>query len=305
MNFPILSDEFRMERLTPPSDSPVRMVLDTDAFNEIDDQFAIVQSLLSPENLELEAIYPAPFHNDRSKDAEDGMEKSYKEILRLIDRLKMPNVRTVRHGSTHFLQGPLKPEKSEVAHHLIERAQANSRPLYVVAIGAPTNIASALLMEPEIVENIVVIWLGGQPHHFQNAHEFNLQQDPYASRILFDCGVPLLQIPCQGVASHLITTAGELDSHVSGKGEIGDYLVEIFKNYANNPLGWSKVIWDISAPAWLINPDWVNSSYVTSPILTNQLNYSFDNSRHIMRVANTVNRDAIFADLFCKIAQHS
>jgi len=305
MNFPILSDEFRIERLTPPSHTPVRMVLDTDAFNEIDDQFAIVQSFLSPEHLELEAIYPAPFHNDRSKNARDGMEKSFEEILRLIDRLKIPNVRTLHRGSKHFLQEPLKGEESEVAHHLIERAQADSSPLYVVAIGAPTNIASALLINPEIVENIVVVWLGGQPHHFQNAHEFNLQQDPYASRILFDCGVPLLQIPCQGVASHLITTAGELDSHVSGKGEIGDYLVEIFKNYANNPLGWSKVIWDISAPAWLINPDWVNSSYVTSPILTNQLNYNFDNSRHIMRVANTVNRDAIFADLFCKIAQHS
>ena len=305
MNFPLLADEFRIERLTPPSKSPVRMILDTDAFNEIDDQFAIVQSLLSTDQLELEAIYPAPFHNNRSKCAEDGMEKSYEEILRLINTMKIPNVRTIPRGSKQFLEMNQKAEDSEVAQDLIERAQAEESPLYVVAIGAATNIASAILLKPEIIKNIVVIWLGGQPHHLQRAHEFNLQQDPYASRVLFDCGVPLLQIPCQGVASHLITTTSELDSYLSKKGQIGDYLIDIFKNYANNPFGWSKVIWDISAPAWLINPDWVSSSYVHSPILTDQLKYVIDPNRHTIRVANKVDRDAIFADLFRKIENHS
>ena len=65
MNFPKLDEALRLERLTPPTDK-VRMVLDTDTYNEIDDQFAVVQALLSPDQLAVEAIYAAPFYNIRS-----------------------------------------------------------------------------------------------------------------------------------------------------------------------------------------------------------------------------------------------
>ena len=79
-------------------------------------------------------------------------------------------------------------------------------PLYVVAIGAITNVASAMLIEPEIIRRIVVVWLGGNPVHVPDTREFNLMQDPRASQLMFDSGVPLIQIPCLGVASHLLTT---------------------------------------------------------------------------------------------------
>ena len=39
-------------------------------------------------------------------------------------------------------------------------------PLYVVAIGAVTNVISAILMAPEIMERIVVIWLGAHPPYW-------------------------------------------------------------------------------------------------------------------------------------------
>ena len=55
------------------------MVLDTDTYNEIDDQFALVYALLCPEKLNVEAVYAALFTNDRSTGPGDGMEKSYEE----------------------------------------------------------------------------------------------------------------------------------------------------------------------------------------------------------------------------------
>ena len=61
------------------------MVLDTDTYNEIDDQFAVVYSLISPEKLDVEAIYAAPFFNTRSLSPKDGMEKSYEEISEILD----------------------------------------------------------------------------------------------------------------------------------------------------------------------------------------------------------------------------
>ena len=70
-----------------PRPGRVRAVLDTDTYNEIDDQFALVQALLSPDRIALEAIYAAPFHNTRSTGPGDGMDKSYDEILRLLGRM--------------------------------------------------------------------------------------------------------------------------------------------------------------------------------------------------------------------------
>jgi hypothetical protein len=62
MNFPKIPISTRLEKLQPP-DGKIRMVIDTDTYNEIDDQFAVVHALLSPERLSVEGIYAAPFFN--------------------------------------------------------------------------------------------------------------------------------------------------------------------------------------------------------------------------------------------------
>ena len=310
MKFPTLSETKRLEMLQPPT-GRVRMVLDTDTYNEIDDQFAVVHALLSPEQLDVEALYAAPFHNNRSSGPAEGMEKSYDEILRLLDFLDVPADGLVYRGSTAFLSDAETSVPSEAATDMVTRAMEmeGDEPLYVVAIGAITNVASAILMEPKIIERIVVVWLGGNPLYWPHTREFNLQQDVLSAQVVFNCGVPFVHLPARGVVSHLLTTVAEMERYVQGQGKIGDYLVEIFKDYHSEHLatafGWSKVIWDISATAYLINSTWVPTDIVHSPILTGAMTWSFDNSRHLMRVATGVNRDAIFRDLFQKLQTHS
>lgn len=306
MNFPTLSASKRIEMLQPPT-GQVRMVLDTDTYNEIDDQFAVVHALLSPEHLNVEALYAAPFHNNRSANAEDGMEKSYDEILRLLDFLNVSADRFVYRGSRAFLADKAAPVQSDAATDMIERAMASSteEPLYVVAVGAITNVASAILIEPEIIKRIVIVWLGGNPLYWPHTREFNLMQDLQSAQVVLDCGVPFVWLPARGVVSHLHTTVAEMERYVQGRGKVGDYLVQIFKDYSSDHFAWSKVIWDISATAYLINPTWVPTDIVHSPILTETVTWSFDNSRHLMRVATSVNRDAIFRDLFEKLQHHT
>lgn len=279
------------------------MVLDTDTYNEVDDQFALVYALLSPDRLAVEAIYAAPFHNDRSSGPADGMEKSYEEIIRLLSKMQWPAEDFAYRGSTAYLNANLQPQDSEAASNLVARAMAASADdlLYVVAIGAITNVASAILMEPEIVDRIVVVWLGGHALHWPHTQEFNLWQDVPASRLIFDCGVPLVHIPAMGVASHLQTTVPELEAFVLGRSELGNYLVETVKGYHTDHFGWSKIIWDISAIAYLINDNWVPTELVNSPIVTDELTWSFDGSRHLIRYATYVHRDPIFRDLFTKL----
>jgi purine nucleosidase len=301
MQFPVIDNATRLERLKSPA-GKLCMVLDTDTYNEIDDQFAIVYALLSPERLDVQAIYAAPFHNKRSKGAGDGMEKSYQEILRILSRINTSPEGLVHRGSEDFLNGLEHPCRSEATLDLVRRAmQQGDDPLYVVAIGALTNVASAILIEPEIIRKLVVVWLGGQPLHWPTVEDFNLKQDPIAARLIFDCGVPLVLIPCTGVASHMLSTAPELEARLAGCNAIGDYLTAIFSDLLQERSAWSKEIWDASAIAYLINPEWVPTDLVRSPILTDKLTWAADNSRHLIRIANFVHRDPIFMDMFGKI----
>ncbi|MCL4840432.1 MAG: nucleoside hydrolase [Bryobacteraceae bacterium] len=294
-----------------PSPGVHDVVLDTDTYNEIDDQYAVAHAILSPDKMKVHAVYAAPYLNNRSTSAADGMEKSYEEILRILAMLKQPAANFAFRGSPRFLSAPDAPIKSDAALDLIKKAlQPRPNPLYVLTVGAPTNVSSAILMEPRIKERIVVVWLGGQPHDWPTAREFNLQQDIHASRVLFDSGVALVQIPTKNVSEHLRTTIPEVERHMKGRSKLGDYLYDQFVDYykagsAKRPdlFPWSKVIWDISCVAWLINPAWVPSKLTPSPLLNDDFTYTLRPGRHQIRVATNCNRDAIFFDLFEKLAR--
>lgn len=304
--FPAMSDSQRITMLQPPDRKPVPMVLDTDTYNEIDDQFALVYALISPE-LRVEAVYAAPFLNNRSTSAEDGMEKSYEEILRVLGKLGVSPDGFAFKGSRNFIADVAKPEKSPAVLDLIARAKKHSPqdPLFVVAVGAIPNVANALLLEPSILPNIVVVWLGGNGHQWPHQREFNYQQDLKASRVIFDSGVPVVQLPCTPVVTHFATTVPEMERYVGGQGAIGDYLLQIFKDYHKDHFAWSKVLWDMTAVAWIVNPRWLPSDMVHSPIVTDNYTFSFDQSRHLIRTVNFVQRDPIFRDFFTKLQKRA
>ena len=67
-------------------------------------------------------------------------------------------------------------------------------------------------------------------------------------------------------------------------------------------LGWSRVLWDVATIGYLLDPSWVPTELVPSPLLTDQLTWSVDRRRHLIRCASFVNRDPIFRDLFRKLA---
>ena len=181
-------------RLLEPPRRKVRAVLDTDTYNEIDDQFAIVQTLLSPESIDLQAIYAAPFHNHRSQSPGHGMELSHDEILRLLERMGVSPDGFVHRGVTDYVGAAKAPLAAPAVDDMIARARAASPddPLYIVAIGAISNVASALLAAPDIIDRVVVVWLGGHALDWPDTREFNLRQDVGGAQVLFDCGVPVV-----------------------------------------------------------------------------------------------------------------
>ncbi len=302
------SQQSLIDRLQKPT-ARVDVVIDTDTYNEIDDQFALAYLIKSSEKLELKAIYAAPFLNEKSISPADGMEKSYLEILRVLALMEREDlVPLVHKGSEWFLPGETEAVVSPAAEHLASLALQYSpdHPLYIVAIAALTNVASALLLKPEIRDNIVIVWLGGHSYDWFDSREFNLRQDVAAARAVFGSGAALVQLPCMGVVSAFATSGPELEHWLRGRNKLCDYLLETTVREAAARQGtalWSRPIWDVCAVAWLLDGRFMRDRLEHSPIPQYDHHYSFDSTRHFIRYVYYISRDRLFADLFAKLAQ--
>ena len=296
----------RIRRMTRPS-KMVDVVLDTDTFNEIDDQYALAYLIQSDEKLRLQAIYAAPFFNHHSESPKDGMERSYEEIHHILNLMGREDYWKVTcKGSTDYLPSETEPVDSPAARDLVERALAHGPDnlLYVVAIGAITNVASAILMCPEIVEHMVVVWLGGNSLDWKDNHEFNCFQDVAAARVVFGSRVPLIQLPCMGVVSSFTTTGPELEYWLKGKNSFCDYMVDKTADEARiwtDKRTWSRPIWDVTAVAWLLDEAFMEERLVPCPIPEYDDKWGFDPTRHFMKYVYWINRDVLLDDLFGKL----
>lgn len=285
------------------------VILDTDAFNEIDDQFAIAYMIKSSEKLNVKGICAAPFFNSNSDSPKDGMEKSYDEIKKLLNLMdKGDRIQNVFKGSDRYLTDEKTPVESDAARFIADLASEYSadRPLYIVSIGVITNVASAILLKPEIIDKIVVVWLGGHSLEYHDTEEFNMMQDIAAARVVFECGVPLVQLPCMGVVDTFRISKHELEFWFKGKNKISDYLAEntisAAEKYASGK-PWSRVIWDVTAVAWLLND---NERFMQSRIIKKHMpnydyKYDIESDDGFMRYVYSIKRDALMEDLINKL----
>lgn len=299
------------EKLLLPPKGCVDVVLDTDTFNEIDDQFAIAYMLSLKERINPVAIYAAPFYNFRVSSVKEGMQKSYDEIVKLLRLAKREDMlERVFKGSEEYLPNECAAVDSPAARDLVGRAEGYTaeKPLYVVAIGAITNIASALIMKPEIAEKIVIVWLGGHAHHYCDTREFNMIQDVAAARVVMTSPAAFVQLPCNGVVSEFRISGPELE-WLKGTNPLAEYLaqncIDEVARYAESRV-WSRVIWDVTAIAWLAS----GGDELMKQRITNALIPSYDGfyeekpiDKKIAYVYS-IERDALMRDLIRRLIQN-
>ena len=236
------------------------------------------------------------------------MERSYDEILKLLSILEEKV--DVFKGSEKYLDNESTPVISPAAQDLAERAKNYSpeNPLYIVAIGAITNVASAMLLNPELTENTVVVWLGGHALHYKDTREFNMYQDIAAARVIMQSGVPFVQLPCEGVVRNFALSKPELETWLKGKTAISDYLatntIKAADSYAKGT-AWTRVIWDVTAVAWLLNDSerFMQSRIITTPVPTYDNLYATNYDGYPMRYVYDINRDNLMTDMFRKLTQ--
>lgn len=288
------------------SNDRLDLVIDTDAYNEIDDQFAVIWALLTPDRFRIRALHAAPFENNRVGSYGEGMERSYKELLRILDLLKLEPGNYVHRGATTRFADTSTDHPNPSVDNLIQLSEAYSaeRPLIVVAVGAITNVAEALRRRPDLAERMVLLWLGGHPSHWPHNHEFNLNGDRAAVRFIMDSSLPMVWFPCALVAEALKTTLPEMQRYVAGRGALGDYLFEIFRDYDHSDLtvmGASKTIWDLAPFGWLIDPEGMQVQHGPRPRLGANGGWQPNPDGAEIMEATQLRRDAVFRDLFAKL----
>lgn len=280
-----------------------KVILDTDTFNESDDQFAVAYMLKNQNIFDVQAITIAPFRNASRFYEDSGIENSYKEAKKICELSGYKNFDKIYKGSTDYMMNGYN-EKNLAVEKIIEIALNNDK-TYILGIGAITNIALAIKYEPRIVSKIEIIWLGGHTLMYpNNLNEANFK-DIDAVKIVYESGVKLTVIPCKGVASNLETTVYELRANLNENKELDKYLIDGFERYINtyrHEQRWP--VWDIAVIAYMINPMWFVRRVVNIPSINSDYAYVENNNNdNKMNVVCYLNSNKIYQDLFQRLGE--
>ena len=280
----------------------INIILDTDTCNECDDQFALSYLIKSKDLFNIEAITVVPYsHTEEGVKVRDGQELSYNEILKICNWLNFDINNKVFKGSMDYIQNGYD-EKNAAVNKIIEVALKNNK-TYILGIGAITNIALAIKKEPKIVNKIEIIWLGGNELGYKDNLEYNFMQDVEAVKIVFESKVKITILPCENVVSELKININSLKSYLEGKSELCNYLIDRFYNDWYHGIQESRVIWDISVIAYMINKNWFETKQISCPNIGKDNSYEVTDNRHKITFVTKLDRDKTYEDLFMRLGE--
>lgn len=282
-----------------PEYKKIRVIVDTDAACEADDPFAIAHALMS-KKLDVKAIFAEHFGEKGS------VQKSYREIETILECMEL--------DVSHFMgeDGPLAKVQgaplSAAGEFLIQEARkAEERPLFVLCLGAITNVARAMQACPEIKDKMTVVWIGCQnvERPMPDLREFNSGNDIEAANYVLGSGVKLWLLPF-GVYSKMHIGLAEIQRRIAPCGNIGRHLFDQMVAYNNGPYaGWtageSWSLGDSPAVGVALEPNCGNWALQEAPVVNPDTTCRREPGRPLIRVYENVNSRYILEDMMCKL----
>lgn len=276
----------------------IRVIIDTDAACEADDQYAIVHSLLTPKFV-VKGIIGEQFN---SQGGEKSVDKSIAEVNRLLDLMEIANIPVID-GCRRVLESCVDIPESKGADMIIEEALVESDlPLFVLCQGAITNVAIALRKCPEISGKFTCIWIGGGSYP-KGGWEFNLSNDVNAANTVFASALELWQVPMDCYSQMQVSYA-ELERRLLPCGKVGRYLFDELQEVGaavNWTPGESWTLGDSPVVGLAMNPNCGRYHICCAPIVDNYGNYVGENTGHKIRVYHTIDSRFILEDFFSKL----
>ena len=109
------------------------------------DQFALAYLLKSQDRFNIEAITVAPYHHDNGISIQEGLDKSYNEIIKICNWLNFNSKNKVFKGSTGYIEDGYSGNNDAV-NKIIEIASKNTK-TYILAIGAITMVELKIIVK--------------------------------------------------------------------------------------------------------------------------------------------------------------
>jgi hypothetical protein len=283
-----------------PIEKRARLILNTDAKNEADDQYTIVHALLTP-TFDFHGIIPAHFGSIKSK---TSLRDSYDEVIKILDLMNLKDRVRVESGAEGSMPDENTPMASAGARLIIEEGMKDDpRPLYVAFLGPLTDMAAALLIEPRLNErNICVVWIGGGQWPV-GGREYNLSNDIHAANVVMKSKVQLWQIP-MSVYRMMAVSYAELMERVYDRGAIGKYLVEQLIDWNlrmhAGPIE-HRSLGDTPALSVILNPNGGISEWLPAPEFNSLMNYVHTGANRPIKVYHSIDVRYILEDFYAKL----
>ncbi len=277
----------------------LRVIIDTDAACEADDPFAIAHAIMCPK-FEVKAIFAEHFGQAGS------MRRSYDEIMRVLDA--MDKDVPVFEGEEARLSALGPAGLSPASEFLIHEALSDDpKPLFVLCLGAITNIATALRRNLDISKRMTVIWIGGhgpdvaKPDH----REFNSGNDPDAANLVMGSGAEFWQVPNDVYGSMQIGLA-EIQRRIYPCGKIGRHLFENMREYNMSEGAWwtageTWALGDSPAVGLAMQPNCGRYERREAPLFNEDTSIRREPGRPLIRVYRSIDSRFILEDFICKL----
>jgi inosine-uridine nucleoside N-ribohydrolase len=280
----------------------VRVIIDADTANEVDDFFAIVRGLVAPE-IAVEglssALWTGPVTGAESVRRSQELNRRILELMGLLGTIPHPI------GADHPLPDARTPVDSPAARHIIARARAGApgERLLVLALGAPTNLASALLLDPTIADRVAFAFIDGDYKDGRwGPGIYNWKNDANAVRVLFEARVPYVHMPAPTVSRDLTMSKGDVDAHLKGRGGVWDFLVERWEAQPKSAGRSRRTLWDVALVEAILRPRLASAEEVGAPLIRDDamVEQRPDNPRRVT-VFRAIDAEGMRADFWAAL----
>lgn len=292
-----------------------RVLLDTDANNELDDQHAIAYMLFSGDVFDVEGITV-----NRTKGGGD-VEMQAVEAERITALAGLRRIFPVFRGANgSFAEiaphvGESNFDGASAVNEIIRQAKAAGSPLVLLPVGKLTNIALALKKDPSIASKVRIVWLGS---NYPEPGEYNQENDEGAVQYVLDTNVPfeiaLVRYGTPSGTDHVRVSREEIQQRMPGKGPrirtpitgrhggkfatFGDYSVNLFEHIELSGTPPSRALYDMAAVAIVKNPTWAKARKIPAPKLENGKWVERPDNTRTITLWESFDRDAIMADFY-------
>ena len=250
----------------------IPIIIDADTANEVDDLFALSGALSEP-NFNIIGITASQFNTSPLASSNTALESKIinDKILKLANINSIPSLL----GSPSPISDISNINNSQASNFIIKNARlyTNENPLHIVILGSCTNVATAIINAPDILNKIKVYYLGfwhNPKTNLYNKNEFNSRNDPLAVNLLLNSLDLDLTIMTATTSQHLIFKRNELDVYLSNNNSLGSYLIDRWDSYDrwwNDEDKGKKqwIMWDIAIIEAIANNNYSQFELFDSP----------------------------------------